>query len=410
MTPEWVARLLPRVGGADRYVDGSDLLDRVPRLTAIVCVAYRLVASTSIMLPWAWSPGVRRDLLVGILAISALVHALTLWYAWRLVRRGRDWPWLVLCGDTLLATSVYLGFREVADPPYQHLAGWVAITGTVATWTAVRGVLPGMLVGVASTALLVWGDSPDRWTGSVLIAAAGQCLAAVMVVGAFVSVLRHGLDLSGHEARSSERERTNRLLHDTTVQTLEAINLTATTSVGSPSQRLDRIASMARCEARRLRGSWSSRGRAPSLHAGLREAIEAARRGGTAIADVTEPVAAVAMSVEEVDSIVGAVHEALSNVSKHAGVPDATVSAMAADAAVVVSVIDRGRGFEVDSTIEGFGISQSIRARIGELGGEVTIESAPGRGTSVVLTVPRRAPMSLGFVPGTSGSNLPTNA
>jgi signal transduction histidine kinase len=36
------------------------------------------------------------------------------------------------------------------------------------------------------------------------------------------------------------------------------------------------------------------------------------------------------------------------------------------------------------------GVAQSIRGRIAELGGTVRIDSTPGQGTEVELTVPRR--------------------
>jgi signal transduction histidine kinase len=52
----------------------------------------------------------------------------------------------------------------------------------------------------------------------------------------------------------------------------------------------------------------------------------------------------------------------------------------------------RGRGFDVEALAETggdrFGIARSIRGRIEDLGGDVRIDSAPGRGTEVEIRVP----------------------
>ena len=81
--------------------------------------------------------------------------------------------------------------------------------------------------------------------------------------------------------------------------------------------------------------------------------------------------------------------EALSNVRRHA---DATVvrvrASMEADR-LVVSVRDNGRGFDPASVGQvAFGLA-SMRERAALIGGELSIESAPGDGTLVTLVVPR---------------------
>ena len=49
---------------------------------------------------------------------------------------------------------------------------------------------------------------------------------------------------------------------------------------------------------------------------------------------------------------------------------------------------DRGVGFDVAAVTEGHGITQSIRARLERIGGTAVVESAPGQGTEVRLSVP----------------------
>lgn len=84
-----------------------------------------------------------------------------------------------------------------------------------------------------------------------------------------------------------------------------------------------------------------------------------------------------------------ALRELLTNAAKHSGSPGAEVSLLRRGAAVVVTVIDHGKGFDTkaDENQAGFGLA-SIRERMGHLGGTLQIESDPGGGTTVTLTAP----------------------
>jgi two-component system CheB/CheR fusion protein len=98
--------------------------------------------------------------------------------------------------------------------------------------------------------------------------------------------------------------------------------------------------------------------------------------------------------------------ELLFNVVKHAGVDTAGLAAItkgsagATDRTVCIEVTDEGRGFDPSAIGPapdpdgGFGLP-SIRERIGLLGGTVTIDAEPGRGTRVCV----RAPLHVGADP-----------
>jgi signal transduction histidine kinase len=58
------------------------------------------------------------------------------------------------------------------------------------------------------------------------------------------------------------------------------------------------------------------------------------------------------------------------------------------DDGVVVSVRDDGVGFDPAAVTERVGLARSIRGRVEELGGQVDVATAPGRGTEVRFTVP----------------------
>ncbi|HMI80274.1 MAG TPA: sensor histidine kinase [Solirubrobacterales bacterium] len=80
--------------------------------------------------------------------------------------------------------------------------------------------------------------------------------------------------------------------------------------------------------------------------------------------------------------------EALSNAARHSGAGRVEVRLRRADSGgVVLEVADDGRGFAFDESQRGLGIA-GMRERALLIGAELTIESRPGRGTTVRLTVP----------------------
>jgi signal transduction histidine kinase len=90
-----------------------------------------------------------------------------------------------------------------------------------------------------------------------------------------------------------------------------------------------------------------------------------------------------------VPALLDAVGEALTNVSKHAGVAHATVRVHLNPGTVEISVADHGRGFDPQRATTGLGLRTSITARLAEIGGTATIDSGPGEGTVIRLVVPR---------------------
>ena len=74
--------------------------------------------------------------------------------------------------------------------------------------------------------------------------------------------------------------------------------------------------------------------------------------------------------------------EALQNTAKYAQANAATVVVHRSDHQLTFSVSDDGRGFDPASNGRGSGL-QGIADRLGALEGEVTVESSPGRGTTV---------------------------
>ncbi|MCW2989372.1 MAG: hypothetical protein JWM24_2310 [Solirubrobacterales bacterium] len=82
--------------------------------------------------------------------------------------------------------------------------------------------------------------------------------------------------------------------------------------------------------------------------------------------------------------------EALSNAARHSGASHVAVRLRRLGASVELTVADDGRGFAFDESEGGLGIA-GMRERALLIGGELTIESRPGHGTTVRLTVPGEA-------------------
>ncbi len=83
--------------------------------------------------------------------------------------------------------------------------------------------------------------------------------------------------------------------------------------------------------------------------------------------------------------LVRAVQEALSNVRRHAGA-GRVVLRLAADPDPVVEVVDDGVGFD-PAAAAGFGLD-GMRRRVEAAGGRLDVDSAPGRGTRLRVSLP----------------------
>jgi signal transduction histidine kinase len=79
--------------------------------------------------------------------------------------------------------------------------------------------------------------------------------------------------------------------------------------------------------------------------------------------------------------------EAMQNIAKYASASSASVSLSERDHMLVFAVSDDGRGFDPDTTAGGSGL-QGIADRVGALDGQVSVTSAPGRGTTIEGRLP----------------------
>jgi signal transduction histidine kinase len=131
-----------------------------------------------------------------------------------------------------------------------------------------------------------------------------------------------------------------------------------------------------------------ARGIYPPLLAdqGLVAAVEAqARRAVTPTEIRADDIGRLGRDVEV--SVYFCVLEALNNVAKYAGAEHVTITLARADGRATFSITDDGGGFDVTRAGTGTGV-QGMRDRLDAVGGELLVESEPGRGTVIRGTVP----------------------
>jgi PAS domain S-box-containing protein len=84
------------------------------------------------------------------------------------------------------------------------------------------------------------------------------------------------------------------------------------------------------------------------------------------------------------------VQEALTNVARHAGAPEVTVRAWADSATLHLQIEDKGNGFDAAAVMAARRSSGLVgmQERAVLVGGRLTVESAPGRGTRLAVELP----------------------
>ena len=180
--------------------------------------------------------------------------------------------------------------------------------------------------------------------------------------------------------RSEEKAEVAAHLHDSVLQTLALI------------QRTDdpkKMVTLARSQERDLR-SWlfdDTNTDADSIEGALTSAatrVEAAHDVPVSVVVVGE----VGLPPERQDALIAATTEAMMNAAEHSGASKISVYAEMAGGSVDVYVSDQGNGFDRDSVGDDRrGIRESIEARMKRHDGIAMIESIPGEGTEVHLTM-----------------------
>jgi signal transduction histidine kinase len=92
-------------------------------------------------------------------------------------------------------------------------------------------------------------------------------------------------------------------------------------------------------------------------------------------------------------TLLKATQEALANVRKHARASQVNVTLSFMEDEVILDVQDNGAGFDPSQAAQqagpehGYGLV-ALRERVGQLGGSLEVESAPGEGATLVVSLP----------------------
>jgi signal transduction histidine kinase/ligand-binding sensor domain-containing protein len=200
-------------------------------------------------------------------------------------------------------------------------------------------------------------------------------------------------------AEEAERRRLALELHDSIGQSLAVIRNRALISLSTPGdherlidqmQQISEAAAMATQETRQIALNLHP---AQLDHLGLSTALASlvtSVEGGsiisfdTRIDDVSGRVTAA-----EAISLYRIAQECLSNIIRHSDAQHVVVSLELRGESLQLAISDDGRGFATGDPATGLGLT-GIRERARILNADLRIESAPGKGTRVALTLPRR--------------------
>jgi signal transduction histidine kinase len=352
--------------------------------------------------------------------------------------RGRSWPDATWVAALIVPWAVLLWL----SPP----ALWLAFPLMLLQMHVLgphRGVVAVVVTtGIAvAEGLVVQAGAGEPRTGFVLGPVLGAAVAVGVVLGieAFVreaqtrqrtvdeltQVRQHLAQAERERAVTEERARLARDIHDTLAQSLSAIELllrAADDAVGSDDDKARALLGQARgaardglAEARRVVEDLTPGDLdRTTLVAALRRVADRtatthndtdAGRDKPLTVSVQTSGSPRSLSVPLETALLRIAQSALANITEHASASRAEVTLTYDDDTVTLDVVDDGAGFDgagfdgagLDAARpsgnrahrRGFGIP-AIRSRTHELGGAFALETRPGGGTAVAVTLPAR--------------------
>ena len=358
----------------------------------VLAVTWGIVAMARLLRRWpAWQFAAVDSGFYVLLALCAR------WYVPALLRGdSSNWVYIMVLGQ-LVAPAWFTPATVLAALTLASAGAYWA----GAVLTPPDGTGAGAASPVAACVLLL----------AVAIAAwAGRRMLYRRAIAADAALARADAEARGQYvllSRHTERREHERLLHDTVLNTLTALARgpgRAGDVVGRCGQDVTLIEAALAGPGEASRAAWpygglltmiddvagQMRARDLTVHVEV-DGDAAAPRG---------PVSGMRATVAR--ALAHAVREALANVASHAGTGEAWVEVSLRDSELVVTVRDKGTGFDSGQVAAGrLGVRRSIIERVAEHGGQATIRSARGRGTEVCL---RWAPPSAEIPAEVAGS------
>ncbi|MGH3693308.1 MAG: MacS family sensor histidine kinase [Pseudonocardiaceae bacterium] len=289
----------------------------------------------------------------------------------------------------LLATLVLMGASVLVLSPEQltevtqraPLLPTVWACGPVVAAAVHSGRLAGALFGFIVSVMAIW------LRGAFTTDLAGDALLLIgtgLVLGTVATAARRATEALRRAARveaaTAERERLARSIHDSVVQVLARVRARSCQLDGEAGE----LARLAGEQEIALRSLFSTN---PVTATGERDLAGAIQLLAGPRVEISVPATAVSLPVSAVEELIAVTREALANTARHGG-PEARSWILVEDLGeeVVLTVRDNGPGLDsrtlADAESGGrMGVSRSIRGRVADLGGTLTLDTGPGRGT-----------------------------
>jgi signal transduction histidine kinase len=401
-TPIHALKRISMMAGPIDPVQRDGLLLRATRYVVLIPLAYRLLAVPGQFGAYTVRHGFTGLLPAGLFTLLS-VAVNVIGFRWMLRSapfHGRDAGKLLAIDLAFTVLSpLVLAVTVPREAYFDALAvSSIHLFGEVGLLTLALGVPTGVvfgLVGFPLRMLANWLNTGRFEVGAAFSTYTALLTELFLATAALVLTglgTRLALAYGTRSGRLAERAQQHRMLHDTVLQTLEAMALSGTSNA---EERLVELQRLARAQAMEIRHTIESAA-SERAEAGARPlgeklaalAAEMARDGLRAQLVVAELDDDTLSEVRQI-AIRDAVREALRNTMKHSGTDRVVVRVEAREGGIAVITRDHGTGFSPAERPAGFGIGESITARLAEVGGTSLVESdLPGGGTRVTLWVP----------------------
>ncbi|GIG67861.1 sensor histidine kinase [Phytomonospora endophytica] len=239
---------------------------------------------------------------------------------------------------------------------------------------------------VLSAAISVWSVVLGRWSRRVI----EQSIARAEMIAELEASREEVARLSHEAGTAAERQRVAADIHDTLAQgfgsivmLVQAVRRSIELESPTVDEQLDLIERTARDNLAEARAIVTAMQPAALAAVTVEEAIR--RLADDADVAVTGASRELPPAVAVV--LLRSCQEALTNIRRHAGTAAVRIGLSYSDDTVALTVHDDGRGFDPAAVAGGFGLS-GMRGRATEVGGTMTLDSAPGAGTTVRVEVP----------------------
>jgi signal transduction histidine kinase len=352
-----------------------------------------------------------RTWLLGDTAGALVVLPLVLTWA---ADPGRAWRRMWTAEGIVLVAliAVLTAVTVLSDAPLTYLTFpaliWAAFRFGPPGVTLCTAIVAGITIGVTADRVGAFYKQPiDNRTLSTQLYVLVAALTSLFLSAVVAERRRSAEQLEEAKRRENERaveerRRIARELHDSVSQALFSSVLHARAAQkalddggGQSSDRLrqnlrtiDELTKHAQSEMRRFIFEWGPEGIGDGLVPALARHVASIPDDVAVLVRVEGPSDPLPLTRPTETQLFGIGREALANVVKHAHAGTACVRVEKNGATVVLEVVDDGCGFDPGATHAGhFGL-ESMRSRADDLGADLHIISAPGRGTVVRVELP----------------------